>query len=387
MPETDAGTSPEVDAGIPMSNDPTASFDPEGDSSVAEESSGRIGWGCSFFPSDASSCGLVVLLVIAFFVGFFRRKILTWIGLGIVLVGVSYQSSAYAEKSTLHLNLDLVSQMYPKDQAKDGSTSHRLGLEVGMQYSLSQFVDVGGSLSIGKYPGLRLLTTFHQDRSQRTVNLFIQPRFVIHPVPEDIGVGMGVWAGLTFEAGPGRIEVGPSIEAYTAPDNSLFRSYAFLGLLGYQFDLLGDNKVEIVKQPLVPVPPEVVPGPVEEPKVNLTETDIEINDVIQFDFDSYKLRPEAYPILDKVAKIMNDNPDILVAVIGNCCSIGSQDYNQKLSERRAFAVATYLVDKVRDGPTRLYLGGNGEDRPLVPNSTKSNRVKNRRVEFIIGTKE
>ncbi|WP_394369449.1 OmpA family protein [Fulvivirga lutea] len=105
-------------------------------------------------------------------------------------------------------------------------------------------------------------------------------------------------------------------------------------------------------------------------------------DNIYFDFDNATLRPESAPQLNKVIKFLEDNKKIKIQLDGHTCSIGKDDYNQKLSEDRARAVLEYLVDNgIKD--KRLSSFGFGETKPRETNEDESGREKNRRVEFVI----
>ncbi len=103
---------------------------------------------------------------------------------------------------------------------------------------------------------------------------------------------------------------------------------------------------------------------------------------ITFDYASARLRPEAYPVLDRLAKIAAQCPKIRIEIAGHTDSDGSPRANRYLSLRRARTVAQYLVDKGIDR-ARLDAVGYGATRPLVPNTTKANKQKNRRIEFTV----
>lgn len=77
---------------------------------------------------------------------------------------------------------------------------------------------------------------------------------------------------------------------------------------------------------------------------------------------------------------MNENKDKRVALSGHTDSIGTEKYNQGLSERRAASVKNYLVKKGVDGG-RITSQGFGETKPIADNKTKEGRAKNRRVEI------
>ena len=113
---------------------------------------------------------------------------------------------------------------------------------------------------------------------------------------------------------------------------------------------------------------------------------IRLNNIF-FDFNSAKLRPESYPELNRFARFLKQHPDLLVEISGHTDSIGTKQYNQKLSERRAQAVKQYLISQGCN-PRQLVVKGYGFSRPVSSNQTEEGRQKNRRVEFkVIGKLE
>ncbi|GIV24561.1 MAG: hypothetical protein KatS3mg026_0253 [Bacteroidia bacterium] len=102
---------------------------------------------------------------------------------------------------------------------------------------------------------------------------------------------------------------------------------------------------------------------------------------LHFNFDKYDLRAEAPAALDTVLRILQQYPTLVIEVAGHTDSIGTQRYNQGLSERRANTVYNYLIER-GVSPARLKPRGYSEDRPLVPNDTPYRRFLNRRVEFV-----
>ena len=105
-----------------------------------------------------------------------------------------------------------------------------------------------------------------------------------------------------------------------------------------------------------------------------------------FDFDKSVLKPEGKAKLDDlVSKTSGINLEVIVAV-GHTDSVGSDEYNQKLSVRRAEAVKAYLVGKGIE-KNRVYTEGKGEKQPVADNKTTEGRAKNRRVEIeVVGTR-
>jgi outer membrane protein OmpA-like peptidoglycan-associated protein len=102
---------------------------------------------------------------------------------------------------------------------------------------------------------------------------------------------------------------------------------------------------------------------------------------VLFDFDKAVLKNEFKPTLDDTKKVFDAQPELKVQIEGHTDSIGTDAYNQKLSERRANAVKKYLVEQVGISADRLKAVGYGESRPAYSNDTKEGRSKNRRVEF------
>ncbi|MCL2590949.1 MAG: OmpA family protein [Betaproteobacteria bacterium] len=103
---------------------------------------------------------------------------------------------------------------------------------------------------------------------------------------------------------------------------------------------------------------------------------------VNFDFDSDALRPESSTVLDEVAKLAKANPSWKFEVGGHTDSIGSADYNLKLSDRRAASVVRYLINKGVEA-VRLKAKGYGATRPLIADAgDDAARAKNRRVELV-----
>ena len=109
------------------------------------------------------------------------------------------------------------------------------------------------------------------------------------------------------------------------------------------------------------------------------EVAIRLNNIF-FDFDKYDLRPESYQELDLWVKFLLENRELRMEIDGHTDSIGTDAYNQKLSERRAKAVVNYLVKNGVD-KARIKAVGFGESQPVATNDTPEGRQLNRRVEI------
>jgi OOP family OmpA-OmpF porin len=102
---------------------------------------------------------------------------------------------------------------------------------------------------------------------------------------------------------------------------------------------------------------------------------------VNFDNDKATLRPDAYGILDKAAATLKEWGNAKVEVAGHTDSRSDDDYNQKLSQRRAETVRTYLIGK-GVAADRLTAKGYGESSPVADNESEEGRFKNRRVELV-----
>lgn len=101
-----------------------------------------------------------------------------------------------------------------------------------------------------------------------------------------------------------------------------------------------------------------------------------------FSVNSSTLLPGAYDELDRVAKVLNQYPQTTLRISGHTDGTGADDYNQKLSERRAESVKSALVG-MGVSPARMVTIGYGESKPIASNATESGRQQNRRVEIRI----
>jgi outer membrane protein OmpA-like peptidoglycan-associated protein len=103
---------------------------------------------------------------------------------------------------------------------------------------------------------------------------------------------------------------------------------------------------------------------------------------ILFASNSDRIRPESTPTLEEIGTMLNDHPDLRIAIEGHTDSDGEDDYNQTLSERRAAAVTALLVEAYGISEARLQAGGFGESRPVADNATPEGKQQNRRVELV-----
>ncbi len=136
-----------------------------------------------------------------------------------------------------------------------------------------------------------------------------------------------------------------------------------------------------------PEPVAEPPEPVEEKESRLPEDELigkkpVFLQMIHFDFDKSDLTPEAKSILAENARLLEENPELLIRIEGHCDERGTVEYNLALGERRAVSARNYLIN-YGINPRRITIISYGKDRPLDPRHNEEAWAMNRRAEFII----
>lgn len=109
---------------------------------------------------------------------------------------------------------------------------------------------------------------------------------------------------------------------------------------------------------------------------------------INFDFDKAMIRPGEYEIMHKIAEILDTYPESKVWIAGHTDSIGTEEYNIHLSQRRMKSVMDFLIAREGIGSSRFFMPvAYGESRPMAGNGTPQGRARNRRVDFTIFTRD
>jgi len=131
------------------------------------------------------------------------------------------------------------------------------------------------------------------------------------------------------------------------------------------------QQVAVVEEEVVMVEEVAVAEPAEAVRVELD---------VKFDFDKSQVKQESYGDIKALADFMKQYPQTSTVVEGHTDSVGSDAYNQGLSERRASAVRDVLVNQYGVESGRVQAVGYGESRPVADNANADGRAINRRVE-------
>jgi|KBSSwiStaDraftv2_1062776.scaffolds.fasta_scaffold367734_2 OOP family OmpA-OmpF porin len=145
--------------------------------------------------------------------------------------------------------------------------------------------------------------------------------------------------------------------------------------------IIGTLLGHLICDPIETPPPPPPPPPVAKPAPPAPGTKITEIKGPQFDFNKSTIKPDGKRRLDDVVRLMRDNPNLRIVAVGHTDSVGSDAYNMKLGQKRASAVADYLLSE-GVSPSRVDVRSEGESRPVASNATAEGRAENRRVEII-----
>jgi len=128
--------------------------------------------------------------------------------------------------------------------------------------------------------------------------------------------------------------------------------------------------------------PEIQSGQARVQKLSDQVVLVTMTSQTAFDTDSSAIKPGFHSTLDKLADVVVRYGKTTLTVVGHTDNVGSNDYNQKLSERRALSVAQFLESRRVNG-MRLATAGKGETQPVASNVAEAGRQANRRVEIYV----
>ncbi len=103
---------------------------------------------------------------------------------------------------------------------------------------------------------------------------------------------------------------------------------------------------------------------------------------VRFDTDKAIVKEQYHKDLQSIANLLKYRPNLTITIEGHTDNVGNDDYNQKLSEKRANSIRQYLIDKFGIDGSRLTAVGYGASKPIASNDTEEGRQINRRVQAV-----
>jgi OOP family OmpA-OmpF porin len=212
---------------------------------------------------------------------------------------------------------------------------------------------------------------------------------VTNPNPSERKLNAKVGLGLEYKFSEA-LALRGEVERYRVNDAVGNRGEADLFSLSLVYKLGRPAAAAVAYVPPVAAAP--APAPVVEPAPAPAPAPVPVSEKVTFaaetlfDFDKSVVKPEGKAALDDLLhKMQGMNTEVMVAV-GHADSVGSNAYNDKLSQRRAEAVQAYIVSKGVEA-SRVYTEGKGETQPVADNKTAEGRARNRRVTIeVVGTR-
>ncbi|MCB9363795.1 MAG: OmpA family protein [Flavobacteriales bacterium] len=197
----------------------------------------------------------------------------------------------------------------------------------------------------------------------------------------DKKTGQPITANINYELLPSGKEVGTAV---TSPEDNIYKIVLPYGN-NYGFMASADNYYSITENIDLKNLTEY-----KEIEVNLYLAPIEKNEAIRlnnifFEFGESTLKEESFPELNRLIKLLTDNPTLNIEIAGHTDNVGSDSDNLELSKNRAASVVAYLT-KGGVKANRLTSQGFGETKPIATNDTDEGKQLNRRVEFMVTSK-
>ena len=150
------------------------------------------------------------------------------------------------------------------------------------------------------------------------------------------------------------------------------------GCAAQQKAVVADEGAKPVAKAAPAPAPAAAPGAVDQKAIDLDAVLKGL--VVHFGFDAADLTPESRSRLDALADALRANPKVAIRIAGNCDELGTVEYNLALGQRRADAVARYLVT-LGVANARVDTVSYGEEKPVDPRATEDAYAANRRAEL------
>lgn len=334
------------------------------------------------------------------------KKIICSIGCIVFLLALSNVASAQVRPSTFSLTPYIGGYLFDHDQDLDNGPVY--GISLG--YNFTKYIGVEAS---GEYISTKLDFSVPHSQSTDVANFRLDG--VLNLIPDGRLVPF-VFAGVGYQTidypkpisnnASSAVDYGVGLKFFFTDELALRADVRSIhvfenrmndaeGTLGISYYFGGPEPAPLAryvtneKVVIIAAEPEAeekVKAVAVEPKIVV----LALEDV-HFDFDKSKLKPEAKVILKRNIQLLKDNPDAQIRIAGYTSAAGTDEYNQKLSERRAAAVQEYLISEGIITPDRLSTIGYGKAHPdmyeAAPKEIYSKAAKaNMRVLFEIVVK-
>ena len=326
------------------------------------------------------------------------RRMMMFLGACAIVAGFCLCSTlSWADGPEAGLNVGAVMPLSKYRHSVDGNVGGTFGLSGGYRFDLTDNL----AISLLANPQFTFLPTdesrpWPHTKTVETSSVFgitAGPKFTL--ITGDLETYVGAQGGYYRDmSGPKPLDDGPGFNAGGGINYQIGNGTSIGLFARYDYAMMDANPrsdvdrqwvlAGLALQHVYGAPPVVAPAPPPPPAPRPTPAPVRkiVLRGVNFDFDKSNIRTDARPILDEAIKTLGGEPDIKISVDGHTDDKGTDAYNEKLSLRRAHAVADYLK-KGGIGGSRVTVAGYGESKPVASNATADGRAQNRRVELRI----
>lgn len=283
-------------------------------------------------------------------------------------VPANFQGSQRAQTGKNYAGFFLLADSDYREYVQ-GSLSETLAK--GRRYRLGFYLNLSdlSMLAIKKVGVLfseqRLKVNSQKNLSADLLQKNVKGRYVLHEIDsEDFLTDQKKWMHLVLDFTADGFENYFSIGNFDS--NQQTQSLATRGTMARSYYYIDEVSIEAE----------------EETRSKLQQGETYVLKKLVFAFDKFSLTLEARLELDELVAFLIENPTTKIEISGHTDTTGSQAYNLSMSEKRAKAVAGYLIENGIQA-ARISTSGFGDQKPIAPNATDQGRLLNRRVEFVI----
>jgi len=332
------------------------------------------------------------------------KKFLKVVGVSAALCASTLLSSAtLADEGRLYVAPGFQWMDFDSDRMTDDDLGYNLGVGFGLTdkisleavYTRIDFDDMPG-ISVDRLDSARLDVLYALDNSVGSFSPFLVSGLGHSDVEDEHDTTLNVGAGLKYRFND-RVEWRSSARTFYGFDDKTYDFGIDTGLVFHLGESRSQSRVEPSPMPEpaperdsdqdgVPDSRDACPNTprnyaVDERGCPIIEEEVaRITLDVEFEFDRSEVRPQYFQEIRQVADFLSEHDDVVAVLEGHTDSVGTEAYNQELSERRATAVRQVLIERFDVNAARITARGYGESRPIASNDTPEGRAENRRVE-------